>query len=96
MDLKSFGEELENYVDKKDPSKNEKNSLEKGNLLDIILKRISEKTGKNFQEIIAEINAKQEKMGNLLSFEIVALIFAKENGVKISDLLDEIEKRLFL
>ncbi|MDI9646729.1 MAG: DUF2240 family protein [Archaeoglobales archaeon] len=94
MDLGSFGEEFENYVDKKDPSKNEKNSVKNGNLLDIILKRISEKTGKSFQEIISEINAKQEKMGNLLSFEIVAVIFAKESGVKISDLLDEIEKRL--
>ncbi len=64
-------------------------------LAEAIVERIAEKTGKSFQEVISEINRKQERMGNLLSFEVVALIVAKEHDVEVADLLEEVERKLF-
>ncbi|MCS7121660.1 MAG: DUF2240 family protein [Archaeoglobaceae archaeon] len=60
-----------------------------------IIERIASKTGKSIQEVVSEINKKQEKLGNILSFEVVALIYAKECGVKISDLMEKVEKKLY-
>ncbi|MET1124648.1 MAG: DUF2240 family protein [Archaeoglobaceae archaeon] len=64
-------------------------------MIEEIVRRISDKTGKSFQEVVSEINRRQEEMGNLLSFEVVALIIAKEVGAEISDLIDEVERKLF-
>lgn len=64
-------------------------------MIEEILKRISGKTGKSIQEVVSEINKKQEKLGNVLSFEVVALIYAKECGVDISDLIEKVEKKIY-
>ncbi|ADB57379.1 DUF2240 family protein [Archaeoglobus profundus] len=63
------------------------------NVLDRIISRITEKTGKNAKEVLAEINKKHEEL-NLLAVEVVALIVAREKGVDISDLIDDVEKKV--
>ncbi|WP_457549584.1 DUF2240 family protein [Archaeoglobus sp.] len=63
------------------------------NVLDKIINRIAEKTGKNAKEVLAEINKKHEEL-NLLAVEVVALIVAREKGVDISDLIDEVEGKI--
>jgi len=63
------------------------------NVLDRIISRIAEKTGKNAKEVLAEINKKHEEL-NLLAVEVVALIVAREKGVNVSDLIDEVEKKV--
>ncbi|MCC6027980.1 MAG: hypothetical protein DSO01_03150 [Archaeoglobi archaeon] len=60
-----------------------------------IIEEIAKKTGKNIQEIFSIISERQEKMANLLSFEVVALIVAKEAGLDISEYLKEVKKRIF-
>ncbi len=63
------------------------------NVLDRIISRIAEKTGKNAREVLSEINKKHEEL-NLLAVEVVALIVAREKGVNVSDLIDEVEKEV--
>ena len=63
------------------------------NVLDRIISRIAEKTGKNAREVLSEINKKHEEL-NLLAVEVVALIVAREKGVNVSDLIDEVEKKV--
>jgi hypothetical protein len=65
------------------------------NVLDKIINRIAEKTGKNAKEILAEINKKHEEL-NLLAVEVVALIIAREKGVDISDLIEEVERKVLM
>jgi len=65
------------------------------NVLDKIINRIAEKTGKNAKEILAEINKKHEEL-NLLAVEVVALIVAREKGVDISDLIEEVERKVLM
>ena len=65
------------------------------NVLDKIINRIAEKTGKNAKEILAEINKKHEEL-NLLAVEVVALIVAREKGVDISDLIEEVERNVLM
>ncbi len=60
-----------------------------------VVEEIAKKTGKNIHEIFSIISERQEKMANLLSFEVVALIVAKETGLDISEYLKEVEKRVF-
>ncbi len=61
-------------------------------LADKIIEEIAEKTGKSYQEVVSMINEKQEKMANLLSFEVVALIVAKEFDIDITKYIEEVEK----
>ncbi len=61
---------------------------------DRIVEEIAEKTGKSYQEVVSMINERQEKMSNLLSFEVVALVVAKEHGVNIEKYIDEVEKNV--
>jgi hypothetical protein len=61
------------------------------NVLDVIIRRISEKTGKSAKEVLAEINRRHSEL-NLLAIEVVALIVAKEMNVDISDLIDKVEE----
>ena len=63
------------------------------NVLDRIISRIAEKTGKNAKEVLSEINKKHEEL-NLLAVEVVALIVAREKGADISDLIDDVEKKV--
>ena len=63
------------------------------NVLDRIISRIAEKTGKNAREVLSEINKKHEEL-NLLAVEVVALIVAREKGVNVSDLIDKVEKKV--
>ncbi|MCS7118800.1 MAG: DUF2240 family protein [Archaeoglobaceae archaeon] len=72
----------------------ETEELSRIELEDKIVGEIAKKTGKSYQEIFSMISEKQERMGNLLSFEIVALIVAKEVGVKISEYISLVEKRI--
>ncbi len=60
-----------------------------------IVEEIAKKTGKDIQEIFSIISERQEKMANLLSFEVVALIVAKETGLDVSEYLKEVKKRIF-
>ncbi|MDI9643570.1 MAG: DUF2240 family protein [Archaeoglobaceae archaeon] len=64
-------------------------------LVDEIVEEIAKRTGKNHQEVFSMINEKQEKMNNLLSFEVVALIVAKEVGVEVSKYIALVEERIF-
>ena len=60
-------------------------------MLNKIIKRISERTGKDAKEILAEINKRHEEL-KFLAIEVVALIVAKELGVDVKDLIDEVEE----
>ena len=42
------------------------------------------------QEVIAELNRKQIEFGNVLDLEVVALIYAKERGLKVEDYVDKV------
>jgi len=64
-------------------------------IFDLLIQEIAEKTGKNINEVISIINKKQERLGNLLSIEVVALIVAKEVGIDISEYVKDVEKELF-
>ncbi|MDK2795810.1 MAG: hypothetical protein PWQ58_1009 [Archaeoglobaceae archaeon] len=64
-------------------------------IADEIVEEISEKTGKSHQEVFSMISEKQERMNNLVSFEVVALIVAKEVGIDISKYLAVLEERIF-
>jgi hypothetical protein len=67
---------------------------EKG-LADEIVEEIAKRTGKNYQEVFSMISERQERMNNLVSFEVVALVVAKEYGVDISKYLAILEERFF-
>jgi hypothetical protein len=67
---------------------------EKG-LADEIVEEIAKRTGKNYQEVFSMISERQERMNNLISFEVVALVVAKEYGVDISKYLAILEERIF-
>lgn len=60
-------------------------------MLNKIIRRISERTGKDAKEILAEINKRHEEL-KFLAIEVVALIVAKELGVDVKDLIDEVEE----
>lgn len=64
-------------------------------LADEIVSEIAKRTGKSYQEVFSMISEKQERMNNLLSFEVVALIVAKEVGVEISKYIKLVEDRIF-
>jgi hypothetical protein len=67
---------------------------EKG-LADEIVEEIAKRTRKNYQEVFSMISERQERMNNLVSFEVVALVVAKEYGVDISKYLAILEERIF-
>ncbi|AEA47715.1 DUF2240 family protein [Archaeoglobus veneficus] len=69
--------------------------LNSSSVFDEIVDEISAKTGKDVSEVIAEINALQERLGNLVDAEVTALLVAKRCGVDISDYIDEVERDLF-
>ncbi len=64
-------------------------------VVDEIISEISEKTGRKYQEVVSMINAEQERMRNLVSFEVAALIVAKRHGVDIGKYLEEVERSLY-
>lgn len=64
-------------------------------LAEEIVEEIAKKTGKTHQEVFSIISEKQEKMNNLVSFEVVALVVAKEVGLDISKYITLAEKRIF-
>lgn len=70
-------------------------SLPEKDLADEIVEEIAKKTGKSHQEVFSMISEKQERMNNLVSFEVAALVVAKEVGVEISKYLTLVEERIF-
>lgn len=62
---------------------------------EMLVEEIAKKTGKSIQDVFSMISERQERMGNLLSFEVVALIVAREVGVNISDLIPVVERKIF-
>lgn len=60
-----------------------------------IVEEIAKKTGRSIQDVFSMISERQERMGNLLSFEIVALLVAKEFDINISEFIFLVEKRIF-
>ncbi len=60
-----------------------------------IVHEIAEKTGEEVEKIVARINKKQEKLGNLLDIDVVALIVAKECGMDINKYIEEVWKVVF-
>ncbi|MCX8172287.1 MAG: DUF2240 family protein [Archaeoglobaceae archaeon] len=68
--------------------------ISKKSLAEEIVEEIVKRTGKSYQEIFSMISERQEKMNNVLSFEVVALIVAKEFGVEISRFLSLVEERI--
>uniref|UniRef100_A0A7J2TIE3 DUF2240 family protein n=1 Tax=Archaeoglobus fulgidus TaxID=2234 RepID=A0A7J2TIE3_ARCFL len=69
--------------------------IEEKTLGERIVEEIAGKTGKSIQEVFSIISERQEKMENLLSFEVVALIVAKEIGLNISEHLEAVKKKIF-
>ncbi len=65
------------------------------NVIESLIEEIAEKTGKSYQEVVSMINERQEKLSNLLSFEVVALIVAKEVGVDVSKYVEKVEEIVF-
>jgi hypothetical protein len=63
--------------------------------VDELITEIAEKAGKSYQEVVSMINAEQERVSNLLSFEVVTLLVAKGYDVDISRYLDTVEMSLF-
>ncbi len=57
---------------------------------DIIVDRIVAKTGKDRKDIIAEINDKYEEYDRMLDASVIALVFAREMGIDVSDMVDEV------
>ncbi len=70
-------------------------SDEDENIVEKIIEEIAEKTGKSYQEVVSMINKRQEKLSNLLSFEVVALIVAKELGIDVSKYIEKVEEIVF-
>ncbi len=70
-------------------------SDEDENIVEEIIEEIAEKTGKSYQEVVSMINKRQEKLSNLLSFEVVALIVAKELGIDVSKYIEKVEEIVF-
>lgn len=64
-------------------------------LAEEIVDEIVKRTGKSHQEVFSIISEKQEKMNNLVSFEVVGLVVAKELGVDISKYIKLLEERIF-
>ncbi|MFN3384889.1 MAG: DUF2240 family protein [Archaeoglobaceae archaeon] len=60
-----------------------------------LVEEIAKRLGRNIQDVFSMISERQERMGNLLSFEVVALIVAKEVGLNISGFIPAVEKRIF-
>ncbi len=63
-------------------------------VFDRIVDRIVSETGKDRGSVIAEINQKQLQLGNILNIEVVALIYALENGIEVGNFIDEVETEL--
>ncbi len=57
---------------------------------DIAVDRIVTKTGKDRKDIVAEINRKYEKYDGMLDAAVIALVIAKDMGIDISDMVDEV------
>lgn len=64
-------------------------------IFDELIDKIAKKIGKERSEVVAMINKKQEKFGNLLSAEVVALIVAKELDIGIKDYINKVEAEIF-
>lgn len=60
-----------------------------------IVEEIAKKIGRSIQDVFSMINERQDRMGNLLSFEVVALIVAKEHKIDITEFIEIVEKRIF-
>jgi len=57
---------------------------------DIVVDRIVTKTGKDRKDIVAEINRKYERYDGMLDATVIALVIAKDMGIDISDMVDEV------
>ncbi len=66
------------------------NRIKSSSLIDEIVDFLAENLNVSRQEIIAELNRKQMEYGNLLDLEVVALIYAKEKGLKVEEYVDKV------
>lgn len=78
---------------KKISEKKEKKIHEKQNVLEMIVKRIEEKTNLNDEAVLKKIK-EVEKERNVTR-EVAALLVGKENDVDLNDFFGEIEQKLF-
>ncbi len=60
-----------------------------------IVEEIAKRAGKSHQEVFSMISERQERMNNLVSFEVVALIVAKEFGIDVSKYIPIVEEKIF-
>lgn len=66
------------------------NKIKSSSLLDEIVDYLAANLGMSRQEVIAELNRKQIEFGNVLDLEVVALIYAKERGLKVEEYVDKV------
>ena len=65
-----------------------------GQPLDDIIWEVCEKTGKDVSEVTAMINNLQNKLGDLLDAEVVALIIARSYGIDINAYINKVWKEV--
>jgi len=69
--------------------------LNSSTIFDDIVGEISEKTGKEVSEIIAEVNTLQERLGGLIDAEVAALLVARRYEVDVTRYLNKVENGIF-
>ncbi|AIY89729.1 DUF2240 family protein [Geoglobus acetivorans] len=60
-----------------------------------LLDEISLKLGKERADVIREINTRQMELGNILDGEVVAILYALENGIDVRNYIGEVEEEIF-
>ncbi len=66
-------------------------SIEHSSVFDEIVEEIALKEGVSKKEVIAEINAYQEKL-ELIDAEVAALVVAKKHGIDVNKYIEDVEK----
>lgn len=76
------------------PSDLEVSEEKEEDIFKLIIERIEKKTGRKRNEIVGEINKMRQK-NRYFTIETVALIYARENGVEVEDLIFQYEKKIW-
>ncbi|MDP8012097.1 MAG: DUF2240 family protein [Thermoplasmata archaeon] len=83
VDFEILPEDVKNFQEK-----------EEQDIFKIIIERIEKTKGIKKNEIVAEIN-KMKSKNRYFTIEVLALLYAKENGVEIKDLIPLVENSIF-
>ena len=67
----------------------------KFSIFDELVDLISEKLEKNKPEVVAEINRMQERFSELLSAEVIALLYAKSLGLDVRPYIEKLWDEIF-